>query len=58
MSTRDLDLQPEDIPDWAQREAMERRMVDSLLRWLGRNKPPQHKVKHREWKKQSDDRTR
>ena len=38
-SRRDLDLQFEDIQDRAQREAMERRMGDSLLRWLGKDKP-------------------
>ena len=37
---------------------MERRMGDSLLRWLGRNKPPQHRVRHEVWKKQLNDRTR
>ena len=58
MSRRDLDLQFEDIQDWAQREAMERRMGDSLLRWLGRNKPPQHRVRHKVWRKQLADRTR
>ena len=31
---RDLELQYGDIQDWAQKEAMERRMGDSLLRWL------------------------
>ena len=56
-SRRDLDLQFEDIRDWAQREAMERKMGDSLLRWLGRDKPPQHRVMHKVWKKQLDVRT-
>ena len=37
---------------------MERRMGDSLLRWLGLNKPPQHRVRHKVWKKQQADRTR
>jgi hypothetical protein len=31
---------------------MERRMGDSLLRWLGKDKPPQHRVRHKVWKKQ------
>ena len=57
-SRRDLDLQFEDIQDWAQRETMERKMGDSLLRWLGRDKPPQHKVRHKVCKKQLADRTR
>ena len=57
-SRRDLDLQFGDIEDWAQREAMERKMGDSLLRWLGLDKPPQHRVRHKVWKKQQTDRTR
>jgi hypothetical protein len=57
-SRRDLDLQFEDIQDWAQREAMERKMGDSLLKWLGKDKPPQHRVRHKVWKKQLADRTR
>ena len=56
-SRRDLDLQFGDIQDWAQREAMERRMGDSLLRWLGRDKPPQHRVRHKVWRKQLVDST-
>ena len=55
---RDLELQFEDIQDWAQREAMERKMGDSLLRWLGRNKSPQHRVRHKVWKRQLADGTR
>ena len=37
---------------------MERRMGDSLLRWLGLDKPPQHRVRHKVWKKQLADNTR
>jgi hypothetical protein len=37
---------------------MERRMGDSLLRWLGRDKPPQHRGRHKVSKKQLADRTR
>ena len=37
---------------------MERRTGDSLLRWLGLDKPPQHRVRHTVWKKQQADRTR
>ena len=33
-------------------------MGDSLLRWLGRDKPSQHRVRHTAWKKQLADRTR
>jgi hypothetical protein len=32
MSRRDLELQYGDIQDWAQREAMERKMGESLLK--------------------------
>ena len=55
---RDLELQFGDIQDWAQREAMERRMGDSLLRWLGLDKPPHCRVRHKVWKKQLADNTR
>ena len=37
---------------------MERKMGDSLLRWLGLDRPPQHRVRHKVWKKQQTDRTR
>ena len=37
---------------------MERRMVDSLLQWLGLGKPPQHRVRHKVWRKQLVDSTR
>jgi hypothetical protein len=57
-SRRDLELQFGDVQDWAQRETMERRMGDSLLRWLGLDKPPQHRVRHKVWKKQLADNTR
>ena len=57
-SRRDLDLQFGDIQDWAQREAMEREMGDSLLRWLGRDKPPQHRVRYKVWRKQLTGKTR
>ena len=57
-SMRDLDLQFVDIQDWARREVMERRVGDSLLRWLGRDKPSQHRVRHKVWGKQLTDKTR
>jgi hypothetical protein len=37
---------------------MQRKMGDSLLRWLGLDKPPHHRVRHKVWKKQQADRTR
>ena len=60
-SRRDLELvelQFGEIQDWAQREAMERRLGDSLLRWLGLYKPPHRRVRHKVWKKQLVDNTR
>ena len=60
MSRRDLELEFGDIQDWRQREEMERRMGDSLLKWLGLpvGKPPQHRVRHKVWRKQLVDSTR
>jgi hypothetical protein len=57
-SRRDLELQIGDIHDCPHREATEGRMGDSLLRWLGLDKPPQHRVRHKVWKKQLADNTR
>ena len=53
MSRRDtvIELEFGDIQDWRQREEMERRMGDSLLQWLGLDKPPQHRVRHKVWRK-------
>ena len=48
---RDLDLHFGGIQDWAQREAMGRRMDVSLLRWLGLDRPPQHRVRHKAYRK-------
>ena len=47
-----------DIQDWAQREAMERRMDDSLLKWLGLDKPPEQRVRHKVWRRQLTESTR
>ena len=52
MSRRDIELEFGDIQDWRQREEMERRMGDSLLKWLGLDKPPQQRVRHKMWRKQ------
>ena len=43
-----------DIQDWRQREDAERRMGDSLLKWLGLalDRPPQQRVRHKVWRKQ------
>ena len=43
---RDTELEFGDIQDWRQREEAERRMGDSLLKWLGLDKPPQQRVRH------------
>jgi hypothetical protein len=37
---------------------MERKMRDSLLKWLGHDKPPSVRVSHKVWRKQLVDRTR
>ena len=37
---------------------MERKMGDSLLKWLGHDKPPSVRVSHKVWRKQLVDRTR
>ena len=61
-SRRDQELQSGDIHDWAHREherkAMEMEVGDSLLRWLGLDKPPRHRVRHTVWKEQLVDNTR
>ena len=46
------------MEDWLEREQMERRMGDSLLKWLGHDKPPAVRVSHKVWRKQLVDRTR
>ena len=60
MSRRGIELEFGDIQDWRQREKMERRVRDSLLKWLGLGKPPQHRVRHKVymWRKQLIDSTR
>ena len=57
-SSRDLELEFGGIQDWRQREEAERRMGDSLLKWLGLDKPPQQRIKHKVWRKQLVDNTR
>ena len=47
-----------DDQDWEEREKQERLMGDSLLKWLGFDKPPKQRVRHRVWKKQLEDCTR
>ena len=43
MSRRDIELEFGDIQDWRQRKEVERKMWDSLLKWLGLDKPPQQR---------------
>ena len=38
--------------------ARERKMGDSLLRWLGLDKPPQQRVRHKVWREKLVDNTR
>ena len=47
-----------DMQDWFEREKMERRMGDSLLKWLGFDKPPQHRARYKVWRKNLVDSTR
>ena len=37
---------------------MERKMEESLLKWLGLDKPPEQRVRHKVWRKQMVDNTR
>ena len=45
-SRREIEMEHGDMQDWLQREKMERKMGDSLLKWLGFGKPPQQRVRH------------
>ena len=36
-----------DMQGWLQREKMERRTGDSLLKWLGFDRPPQQRVRYK-----------
>jgi hypothetical protein len=45
-------MELDSLEDWLQREQMERRMGDSLLKWLGFNKLPLLRIKHKVWRKQ------
>ena len=40
LSRREIEMEHGDMQDWFEREKMERRMRDSLLKWLGFDKPP------------------
>ena len=37
---------------------MERKIGDSLLKWLGLDKPPEQRVRHKVWRKQLTESTR
>ena len=58
LSRRGVEMELGGLEDWLQREQMERRMGDSLLKWLGHDKPPAVRVSHKVWRKQLVDRTR
>ena len=51
-SRREVEMQLGDEQDWEEREKVERQMGDSLLKWLGFDKPPKQRVRHKVWKKQ------
>ena len=57
-SRRKVEVQLDDVLDWERREKEERKMGDSLLRWLGFDKPPKQRVRHRTWRRQLLDTTR
>ena len=54
----ELEMELGGLEDWLQRDQMERRMGDSLLKWLGHDNPPAVRVSHKVWRKQLVDRTR
>ena len=58
LSRKGVELELGGLEDWLQREQMERRMGDSLLKWLGHDNPPTVRVSHKVWRKQLVDRTR
>ena len=58
LSRRGVEMELCGLEDWLQREKMEKKMGDSLLKWLGHDKPPSVRVSHKMWRKQLVDRTR
>ena len=58
ISRRKVEMELGDDQDWEEREKQERLMDDSLLKWLGFDKPPKQRVRHRVWRKQLEDCTR
>ena len=57
-SRRGVEIELGGLEDWLEREQMERKMGDSLLKWLGHDKPPSVRVNHKVWRKQLVDGTR
>ena len=57
-SRRGVEMELGSLEDWLQREQMERRMGDSLLKWLGHDKPPAVGASHKVWREQLVGRTR
>ena len=49
VSRRGVELEFGDLQDWSRREEAERKMGDSLLKWLGVAKPPTLRVRLRGW---------
>ena len=47
-SRRGVEMELGGLEDWPEREQMERKMGDSLLKWLGHDKPPSVRVSHKE----------
>ena len=57
-SRRRVEMELGGLEDWLERDQMERKMGDSFLRWLGHDKPPSVRVRHKVWRKQLVDRMR
>jgi hypothetical protein len=58
LSRRGVEMELGGLEDWLEREQMERKMGDSLLKWLGHDKPPSVRVSHKMRRKQLVERTR
>ena len=50
-SRRGVEMELGGLEDWPEREQMERKVGDSLLKWLGHGKPPSVRVSHKVWRK-------
>jgi hypothetical protein len=58
LSRRGVEMELGGLEDWLERERMKRKMSDSLLKWLGHDRPPSVRASHKVWRKQLVNRTR